>query len=202
MFFDLIKISVVIKVETVGFLIKFVKFNIKTKIMKKISFLMLALLAISFGMYAQNETKSVKKAALIQLNEYTLFGEKFTVNNLQTPKKMLSKYKNLKKGDTINVQFIANIKEVCKKKGCWMNLELAKNENSFVKFKDYSFFVPLNADGSSAIVSGKAFLEVVSVDELKHYAKDGKKSQKEIDAIKKPKVTYAFVADGVLIKKS
>ncbi|RXR19317.1 DUF4920 domain-containing protein [Flavobacterium amnicola] len=166
--------------------------------MKKISLLLLVLLAVSTGMNAQNN----KKSSLIQLNDYTLFGEKFAVNNLQTPKKMLSKYKNLKKGDTINVQFIANIKDVCKKKGCWMNLELANNENSFVKFKDYSFFVPLNADGSSAIVNGKAFVDIVSVEELKHYAKDGKKSQKEIDAIKKPKVTYAFVADGVLIKKS
>jgi len=170
--------------------------------MKKISFLILVLLTITSGIHAQNDTKSAKKSTLIQLNDYTLFGEKFAVNNLQTPKKMLSKYKNLKKGDTISVQFIANIKEVCKKKGCWMNLELANNENSFVKFKDYSFFVPLNADGSSAIVNGKAFVDIVSVEELKHYAKDGKKSQKEIDAIKKPKVTYAFLADGVLIKKS
>lgn len=170
--------------------------------MKKISFLILVLLTVTTGMKAQKEAEKSKKSSLIQLTDYTLFGEKFTVNNLQTPKKMLSKYKNLKKGDTINVQFIANIKDVCKKKGCWMNLELANNENSFVKFKDYSFFVPLNADGSSAIVNGKAFVDIVSVEELKHYAKDGKKSQKEIDAIKKPKVTYAFVADGVLIKKS
>ncbi|MBP9792706.1 MAG: DUF4920 domain-containing protein [Flavobacterium sp.] len=170
--------------------------------MKKISFLILVLLTITSGIHAQNNTKSAKKSSLIQLSDYALFGEKFVVNNLQTPKKMLSKYKNLKKGDTISVQFIANIKEVCKKKGCWMNLELANNENSFVKFKDYSFFVPLNADGSSAIVNGKAFVDIVSVEELKHYAKDGKKSQKEIDAIKKPKVTYAFLADGVLIKKS
>lgn len=170
--------------------------------MKKISTIILVLFLVSTGMQAQNETKSAKKSSLVQLNDYALFGEKFSVNNLQTPKKMLSKYKNLKKGDTIQVQFIANIKEVCKKKGCWMNLELANNEKSFVKFKDYSFFVPLNADGSSAIVNGKAFVDIVSVEELKHYAKDAKKSAKEIEAIKKPEITFAFIADGVLIKKS
>lgn len=171
--------------------------------MKKLSgLLLLAFLSFTSVTQAQTQTKKESKSSKIQLSDYTVFGEKFTVTNLQTPKKMLSKYKNLKKGDTITVQFIANVKEVCKKKGCWMNLELANNENSFVRFKDYSFFVPLNADGGSAIVNGKAFVDIVSVEELKHFAKDGKKSQKEIDAIKEPKVTYAFLASGVLLKKS
>lgn len=171
--------------------------------MKKISVLILVV-SLSFcgALQAQSTEKKESKSSKIQLSDYSLFGEKFTVSNLQTPKKMLSKYKNLKKGDTISVQFIANVKEVCKKKGCWMNLELANNENSFVRFKDYSFFVPLNADGGSAIVNGKAFVDIVSVEELKHFAKDGKKSQQEIDAIKEPKVTYAFLANGVLLKKS
>ena len=65
--------------------------------------------------------------------------------------------------------FQSNIKSVCKKKGCWMNLDLTDGNKAFVKFKDYAFFVPLNADGSSTIVSGYAFIDVVSVDELKHY---------------------------------
>ena len=81
-------------------------------------------------------------------------------------------------------------------------MDLSDNNNSFVRFKDYGFFVPLNADGSEAIVSGKAYIDVVSVEELRHYAKDGKKSQEEINKITKPKVTYAFQATGVLIKKS
>jgi hypothetical protein len=52
-----------------------------------------------------------------------------------------------------------------------------------------------------AIVSGKAFVDVVSVDELKHYAKDGGKSKEEIAKITKPEVTYSFLASGVYIKK-
>ncbi|MDI9310351.1 MAG: DUF4920 domain-containing protein [Limnohabitans sp.] len=142
-----------------------------------------------------------QKTKKVQLNEYTLFGEKFAIQKLYTSKEMMNQYKKLKKGDTIAVQFISKVNEVCKKKGCWMNLSLPNSENSFVRFKDYSFFVPLNCDGSSAIVSGKAFLDVVSVEELKHFAKDGKKSQQEIDAITKPKITYAFQATGVLLKK-
>ena len=116
-------------------------------------------------------------------------------------RQMLKKYKSLKKGDSVQVKFKSNIKEVCKKKGCWMQMDLSQNKKSFVKFKDYAFFVPLNADNSEAIVNGLAFIDVVSVDELKHYAKDAGKSQASIDSIIAPKTTYSIMADGVLIKK-
>jgi len=82
-----------------------------------------------------------------------------------------------------------------------MQMDLSEGNKSFVKFKDHGFFVPLNADNSEAILNGKAFVNVVSVDELRHYAKDGGKSQAEINKITKPEVTYSFMADGVLIKK-
>jgi len=142
-----------------------------------------------------------KKAKAFNANDYALFGDKFKVTKILTKDEMLKKYKNLKKGDTIVVQFQSNIKSVCKKKGCWMKMELAGDDDSFVRFKDYGFFVPLNADNSTAIVHGKAFVDVVSVEELKHYAKDGGKSAAEIAKITKPETTYAFTADGVYIKK-
>jgi hypothetical protein len=134
-------------------------------------------------------------------NDYVSFGDKFQPKKVLTEKQMLKKYKSLKKGDSVKVVFQSNIKSVCKKKGCWMNLDLTDGNKAFVKFKDYAFFVPLNADGSSTIVSGYAFIDVVSVDELKHYAKDAGKTQAEINKIKKPEVTYSLMADGVLIKK-
>ena len=142
-----------------------------------------------------------KKATPFNANNYASFGEKFKVNRVYNKAEMLKKYKKLKKGDTLVVQFESNIKSVCKKKGCWMNMELAGDDKSFVKFKDYAFFVPLNADNSEAIVSGKAFVEVESVEELRHYAKDGGKSAAEIAKITKPETTYSFMADGVYIKK-
>ncbi|RZJ29343.1 MAG: DUF4920 domain-containing protein [Flavobacterium sp.] len=134
------------------------------------------------------------------LTGYTLFGSKFIVKNVLTPDAMLAKYKSLKQGDTAVVQFKSKVKEVCKKKGCWMSLLLPNGKESFMRFKDYGFFVPKNADGSDAIAHGKAYLDVVSVAQLQHYAKDGGKSQAEIDQIKEPKITYAFEADGVFIK--
>ena len=160
----------------------------------------ISLLVVAFLIAANCFGQTNKKTAL-NANDYALFGEKFTLDKVMTEKQMLKKYKSLKKGDTLYVKFQSNIKTVCKKKGCWMNIDLTDNNKAFVKFKDYGFFVPLNADGSETIVYGKAFVDEVSVDELKHYAKDGGKSQAEINKIKKPEVTYAFMANGVYIKK-
>lgn len=132
---------------------------------------------------------------------YASFGGKMTADKALSKEEMLRKYKAMKKGDTLAVKFKSKITDVCKKKGCWMKMDLANSNESFVRFKDYGFFVPLNADHSEAVVSGRAYLDVISVDQLKHYAKDGGESQEEIDKITTPKVTYAFQADGVLIQE-
>lgn len=146
---------------------------------------------------------AVKKESVeiskVSKEEFASFGSKITADKALSRADMLKKYGSMKKGDTVAVKFRSKITSVCKKKGCWMKMELPNGKESFVRFKDYGFFVPLNADNSEAIVSGRAFLDVISVDELKHYAKDGGKSQEEIDKITEPKVTYAFQADGVLI---
>lgn len=146
-------------------------------------------------------TEDIVATENIKKTEFVSFGEKIASSNALTKEQMLKKYQSLKKGDTIAVKFKSTINSVCKKKGCWMNMELPGEKESFVRFKDYGFFVPLNADDSEAIVSGRAFIDVVSVDELKHYAKDGGKSDAEIAQITEPKITYAFQADGVLIEK-
>lgn len=165
--------------------------------MKKTNFILIMLfVCVGTTVMAQ------KKVKAFDSKQYALFGDKFKVTKIYTKNEMLKKYKSLKKGDTITVQFQSNIKAVCKKKGCWMKMELAGDDESFVKFKDYAFFVPLNADKNDAIVNGKAFVDMESVESLRHYAKDAGKSAAEIAKITKPEVTYSFLADGVYIKKS
>jgi hypothetical protein len=132
---------------------------------------------------------------------YASFGDSITAEGTLTKEELLDKYSNLKEGDTIEVKFASVIKDVCQKKGCWMNVELGEDKKAFIRFKDYGFFMPFNAAGSEAIMNGKAFVSVESIDELKHYAKDAGKSQEEIDAITEPEVTYSFTANGVLIKQ-
>jgi hypothetical protein len=69
-----------------------------------------------------------------------------------------------------------------------------------VTFKDYGFFMPLDAAGKTVIADGIASIEETSVADLKEYAKDAGKSQEEIDAITEPERELVFEASGVIIK--
>lgn len=136
--------------------------------MKKIIILSLSLVTL----YSCNDKKEVAEKQEVEAVNYTTFGDSITNENVLTNDEMLAKYETMKAGDTLNVKFGADIISTCKKKGCWMTLNLAEGKESFVKFKDYAFFVPKEgAENHHAIVSGKAFIEEISVDELKHYAK-------------------------------
>ena len=79
-----------------------------------------------------------------------------------------------------------------------MTLGLFGGEELMVRFKDYDFFVPLDASGQ-VIINGKAFISQTSVPDLKHYAEDSGLSKSEIESITKPKITYSFIADGVIL---
>jgi len=130
---------------------------------------------------------------------YKSFGAEITDAGVISKEEMNLKFKTLKAGDTLNVKFASKINNVCKTKGCWMKLDLGEGE-SMVRFKDYGFFMPLNSDNREVIVNGKAYVTEISVKELQHYAKDAGKSDEEIALITKPEFTYAFLADGVLMK--
>lgn len=93
----------------------------------------------------------------------------------------------------------AKITDVCPNKGCWLKLELPDGKQAMVKMKDYGFFVPLAAKGKTVIIEGKASMKTVSVNELKHYAEDAKKSQAEIDAITQPKKEINILAKGIVV---
>jgi len=146
----------------------------------------------------KEETKVIAEVAP---EKFQSFGDSITVDGAITKEELFEKFETLKEGDTVDVKFRSEIKDVCQKKGCWMNMDLSNDKNTFVRFKDYGFFMPLNAAGSEAIVNGKAFISIESVDELKHYAKDAGKSQAAIDSITEPKVSYSFLSNGVLIKE-
>ena len=154
------------------------------------------------GVATDNEKSDIKIEPVKEVKvDYASFGDKILADKAITKEEMLKKYKSLKPGDTLAIKFRSKINDVCQKKGCWMSLELPGGKESFVKFKDYAFFVPLNAPDQEAIVSGKAFVSETSVAQLKHYAKDGGQSEEEIAKITQPKVEYKFMADGVLISR-
>ena len=113
----------------------------------------------------------------------------------------ISWVQSLKAGDTLTVKFASKINEVCSKKGCWMKLDLADGTETMVRFKDYGFFMPLDANGREVVVNGKAYVTETSIEDLRHYAEDAGKTKEEIAKITQSKVEFAFEADGVLMKK-
>ena len=94
----------------------------------------------------------------------------------------------------------AEILECCRKKGCWMTIDMGEGKSMRVTFKDYGFFVPLNADGRVATLKGAASVDTVDVETLRHFAEDAGKSKEEIEAITEPEYELTFEATGVLIK--
>lgn len=143
--------------------------------------------------------EKTEEVAVVETSDF--FGEEFDASTAMNAQDTFEKYKSLKPGDTIDVVFQSKVNSVCAKKGCWMRLEMPEDKESFVRFKDYGFFVPKDIAESEAVVHGKAFVTETSVDELKHYAEDAGKSEEEIAAITEPEVTYGFTADGVYLVK-
>ena len=150
--------------------------------------------------FACKNDKSVETTNVTEDIAYASFGDEINADGALSAMAMSEKYKTLMAGDTINAKVTASINEVCSKKGCWMKLDLGDGEEMMVRFKDYGFFVPLNAEGE-VVINGKAFVTETSVEELRHYAEDAGKSKEEIEAITSPERTLGFEADGVLLKQ-
>lgn len=157
--------------------------------MKKI----LLTVLIAFAAFAVNAQPPAGNA-----NAGDSYGEKIDAKGAISLAALNSK---LKKNETFTGKVTGEVKEVCAQKGCWLTMELPDKTKMQVKFKDYAFFVPSALLGKTVVLEGEARQKIVSVNELKHYAEDAKKSREEIDAITKPEKQVKFVADGVLVVK-
>ncbi len=101
--------------------------------------------------------------------------------------------------ESMDVKIKGKIKEVCQRKGCWMNIDIGNGKEMKVRFKDYAFFVPKDAAGKTVVMQGTATKQETTVAELKHYAEDAGKSKAEIENIKQSEKSTTFEASGVLI---
>ena len=162
--------------------------------MKKILTLSL-LAAIYISCEQKKETTPVTEKV-----DYAVFGDSISSENALSNTEMMEKFATLKEGDTLEVKFKSGINEVCQKKGCWMTLSMPNETDMMVRFKDYGFFVPLDATGE-VVINGKAYVSETSLEELKHYAEDAGKSSEEIAMIDKAEKTFSFEANGVLLKQ-
>lgn len=158
---------------------------------------LLILLTLIF-LFSCKEKHSNRTPVQVQSTTYNLYGDAFETDSILSFNELSQKIEKI--GDTLQLTLKGTIKEVCTKKGCWMTLSLENDSEMMVRFKDYGFFVPLDASGE-VLIHGKAFISETSVDDLRHYAEDAGASDDEIAAITTPKTSYNFEADGVLISQ-
>ena len=100
---------------------------------------------------------------------------------------------------TVDMKIEGRVVDVCKKKGCWMTLEMPNGDPMRVTFKDYAFFMPMDIVGKKVVLDGLAKKQTISVETLRHYAEDAKKSPEEVAKITDPRKELAFEAKGVVI---
>lgn len=77
-------------------------------------------------------------------------------------------------GKTVTVD--GEVRRVCKKMGCWMELATAMNDQApgcRVFFGAHQFFVPKDSDGSRARVQGEVQVKQVQADFVEHLEQEG-----------------------------
>lgn len=155
--------------------------------MKTINTKSLLLLAcLSFFIGGQAFTKSTVKEA-------PFYGEEIEASEVVALDSVIKDFSTYK-GKKIVME--AKVEKVCEAKGCWMTLQ-GTDKTFRVKFKDYSFFVPISLIGKKVWVQGEVIRKEVSIKDTKHYLKDAGASEEKIGAVKKPTIEYRIVAEGV-----
>jgi len=87
------------------------------------------------------------------------------------------------------------IAAACTRKGCWMQLAPSDDAHGVrVTFKDYGFFIPLDAKGMKARAEGVAVVKTLSKADADHLEEEGAKLTRREDGTA---LEVSFVANGV-----
>ena len=149
--------------------------------------------ACAFFVACQSTPKDTTK----ETGQAQSFGELITEDGAIPYHEMVAKMASI---DSMKVKVRGTVQSVCQAKGCWININDSQaTTETFVKFKDYGFFMPKDCSSREVIMDGYAYRETTSVDELRHYAEDEGKSKEEIEAITEPIEEMKFMASGVLL---
>lgn len=164
--------------------------------MRKMIVFIALFLGISTNLYAQEKTHEHIMEATKGVTYGAGVPDDITYNVYDTDQliKEINKTQELK-----NIIIEAVVTAVCEKKGCWITLQNSSSEKIFVKMQDYAFFLPQNIVGKKVLLHADVSKKVTSIEELRHYAKDAKKSTEEINAIKSPKGEIRVLAKGIKV---
>lgn len=154
--------------------------------MKKLIFLTITLLALSFNALAQDKMDEKKEAGPTDADKVATFDADGKIKRgaeIGDSKKVsLSKvFKNPEKyaGKTVRVKGF--VVRSCKKEGCWAELGEEKDSKQTVrvKMKDHAFFIPLQSAGYKVLTEGVFSIKTLSKEEVKHLMdEDGAKFEK------------------------
>lgn len=87
----------------------------------------------------------------------------------------------------------------CTNKGCWMQLATGEGQDGVrVTFKDYAFFIPLDAKGMKARAEGVTVVKELSKADVDHLVGEGAKITRKEDGTA---IEVSFVANGVELRK-
>lgn len=124
------------------------------------------------------------------------FGEKVDTTKAVTASEGIQ---NFISSGTKEAIITGEIEKVCQSEGCWFNYKT--NTKPFRVDFDHKFEIPKTCSGLTATSSGYFYFDTTSVETLKEWAKDEKKTKAEIESITDPEINIMFRANGVLIEK-
>lgn len=146
------------------------------------------------GLIACKGEQKIVTKQLPDGKQVTYFGSQFSPNDAMSVDDLFTKMTD--KETIENVKVEGEVLSVCQVKGCWMRLAASDGDELMVKFKDYGFFMPLDLTGKITM-TGRAYKDITSVKDLRHYAEDAGKSTAEIAEITEPLEELLFEATGV-----
>lgn len=149
------------------------------------------------GSKEENKEEKKEETAKEEVSEeVTVYGEEFSEEGAMSPSEFLTAFQGK---DSMQVTIKGNVAEVCKKKGCWMTMDLGNDQSMRISY-DYKFLMPLDCDGLPITINGMAYVDTISVADQVHYLEDAKASAEEIAAITEPQVNISFLAKGVILR--
>lgn len=165
--------------------------------MRILIYVSLAVALAMTGCKQASPNTSAEAEAATEGGKYESYGEVITDDGAIDYASMVSKVTT---EGGFEGKVVGTVESVCQTKGCWINIvEDGVDQQMFVKFKDYGFFMPKDCAGKKVVLRGQAYEEETSVEELQHYAEDEGLSKEEIAAITEPERELKFMADGVLL---
>ena len=143
---------------------------------------------------------SASMAEPVRLSKPVFTGKGFEVFGqlIEKPGKLLSLQQLLHNADThhgTEVYLSTEVGQVCQKKGCFFVAQLG-DDTLRITFKDYSFFIPTDANGKTVKVYGRFSRSRLSEQRAKHYAAD---AGKDPASVKGEQFEYALVASSVSV---